>query len=72
MSKFEFTMSLSAQQIHSVYQGRARYILVESDAGLKLQLPAANFRNFVTADGIQGRFRVTIDASNKIQTLRKL
>ena len=72
MSKFEFTMSLSAQKIHSVYQGRARYILVESDEGLKLQLPAANFRSFVTADGIHGRFRVTIDASNKIRALRKL
>jgi len=72
MSKFEFTMALSAQQIQAVYRGRARYILVESDEGLKLQLPAANFRNFVTADGIHGRFRVTIDASNKLQALRKL
>lgn len=72
MAKFEFTMSLSAQQIHSVYQGRARYILVESDEGLKLQLPAANFRNFITADGIHGRFQITIDASNKIRVLHKL
>jgi len=72
MPKFEFNMALSAREMRSIYEGQARYILVESDKGLKLQLPAVNFRNFVTTDGIRGRFSVTIDANNKIQELRKL
>jgi len=72
MPEFAFNMALSAQEIHSIYEGQARYILVESDEGLKLQLPAVNFRNFVTTDGIHGRFSVTIDANNKIQQLRRL
>ncbi len=72
MHEFEFNMALSAQEIRSIYEGQARYILVDSDTGLKLQLPAVNFRNFVTTDGIHGRFSVTIDANNKIQELRKL
>jgi len=72
MPEFEFNMALSAQEIRSIYEGQARYILVDSDTGLKLQLPAVNFRNFVTTDGIHGRFSVTIDANNKIRELRKL
>jgi hypothetical protein len=72
MPKFVFNIALSAQEIRSIYEGQARYILVESDAGLKLQLPAVNFRNFVTTDGIHGRFSVSVDANKKIQELRKL
>lgn len=72
MRKFEFDMSLSAKKTKSIYEGRARYILVESDQGLTLQLPAANFRGFVGPDGIQGRFNVEIDASNRILALTKL
>jgi len=72
MSSFRFTMVLPAREVEGIYQGRARYILVKSDEGLKLQLPAANFRRFVTANGIHGRFSVSIDADNKIQELTKL
>ncbi len=72
MRTYEFDMDLSAAKTRSIYEGQACYILVESDQGLKLQLPAANFRDYVTADGIQGRFNVKIDASNKIIELRKL
>jgi hypothetical protein len=72
MPVFEFTMALSAPKTHSIYRGQARYILVASDQGLKLQIPAANFRGYVTRDGIHGRFRVEIDAHNKILLLRRL
>jgi hypothetical protein len=72
MANFEFKLALSAEQTSSIYEGRAHYILVESEQGLKLQLPAANFRAYVSVDGITGRFSVAIDANNKIQALRKL
>ena len=65
-------MAISAEKTRSMYQGHARYILVESENGLKLQLPAANFREFVTVDGIQGRFHVSIDSDNRILELRRL
>ena len=72
MTNFEFHLALSARQTRSIYEGQARYILVESEHGLKLQLPAANFRVYVSADGINGRFSVEIDADNKKLALRKL
>jgi len=72
MRNFEFTMALSAQKTRAIYAGQARFILVETDQGMKLQLPAANFLDYVGADGIQGRFRVGIDDDNKILTLQRL
>ena len=72
MRRFEFTMALSAEKTSRIYGGRASSILVQSDDGLKLQLPAANFRAYVGRNGIQGRFSVAIDADNRIVDLRKL
>lgn len=72
MRNFEFDMTLSAQKTRAIYEGQARHILVETEQGLKLQLPAANFYKYVTADGIQGRFSVKIDADNKLIEMRKV
>ena len=72
MRRFEFTMCLSAEKTRRIYQGNATSILVQTDDGLRLQLPAANFRAYVASDGIQGRFSVAIDQSNRIVDLRRL
>ena len=72
MRHFEFSLDLPAHKIERIYQGNARYILVESDEGLTLQLPAINFRDHVAEDGIHGRFVVRIDDDNRIRSLRRL
>ena len=72
MRQFKFSLDLPAHKIERIYQGNARYILVESDEGMTLQLPAINFRDYVAADGIHGRFQLRIDDSNRIMSLRRL
>lgn len=72
MRIFEFSMALPTRKTRAIYAGRARFILVETDQGLKLQLPAANFLDYVSAEGIQGRFSVSIDDDNKILALRRV
>ncbi len=72
MRSFEFSLALSAARTETIYRGHARYIVVESDDGPRLQLPAANFRAWVDADGIHGRFRVCIDGDNRIVSLQRL
>lgn len=69
---YEFTMQLSAEKTRSIYQGQARFLLVYTDDGTKLQLPAQNFRSYVTSEGINGRFTVETDKDNKILQLNKL
>ncbi|MDH5353569.1 MAG: DUF2835 domain-containing protein [Gammaproteobacteria bacterium] len=68
---YEFTMQLSAEKTRIIYQGQARFLLVTTDHGIKLQLPAQNFRSYVTNEGINGRFSVEIDEDNKILQLSK-
>jgi len=72
MRRFQFRLALSAQTTESIYRGNARYLLVESEQGLKLQLPTLNFRAYVTDRGINGCFRVCIDDSNRIVELSRL
>ncbi len=70
--RYEFGMALSAQKTREIYRGRARYILVETDDGTRLQLPASRFREFVDGDGIHGRFRVETDTKHKLQSLQRI
>ncbi len=70
--EFDFSLSISAERIQRVYRGDAKYLLVHTDEGLKLQLPALNFRPFVTDQGIHGRYRVRIDRHNKILDLKQM
>lgn len=68
---FEFSINLSAEKTERIYQGQVRYILVYTDDGASLQLPAQNFRTYVTDKGINGRFIVETDNNNKLTRLRK-
>lgn len=68
--RFQFNLNLSADKIKRVYEGQARYIHVYTDDGVSLQLPANNFRQYVTDQGIQARFEVEIDNKNKIIQLK--
>ncbi len=72
LRQFEFTLSISNEQTQRIYEGQARFILAYTDSGLKLQLPAQNFRTYVSDTGIQGRFRVEITDENKLVKLRRL
>ena len=72
MTAYEFSVSLSAGETERIYRGEGRFILVETDSGLSLRLPATNFRSFVEADGIHGRFRVRVDESNRLQVLERI
>ena len=58
------------QHAHFYFQSCA--ILAESEQGLTLRMPAANFRAHVSVGGINGRFSVDIDDNKKIRTLVKL
>lgn len=53
------------------YRGSAKNIIVKADDGRHVQFPASALQGFVLQDGIQGRFRLVFDASNKFQKLER-
>lgn len=71
MILFNFSMLMSSAQCKQIYQGTIRYVVVTSDQGQTVQLPADRLRPFVTASGISGRFRLMLDDNNKFVGLEK-
>ncbi len=69
---FEFSIDLPAQKTRRIYAGSAKYLLVVTDDGLKLQFPIANFRRFVSKKDIQGRFLAETDERHRLLKLKKL
>ena len=69
---FDFSINLTKKEAEQIYQGRAKYLLVVTDDGLKLQFPITNFRAFVSEQGIQGRFRAETDEQHRLLKLEKL
>ncbi|MES9857156.1 MAG: DUF2835 domain-containing protein [Sedimenticola sp.] len=72
MAKVRFSLSLSTEKFLRYYNGTAQAVIVHADDGRRLQLPARNFRQFITADGIQGRFEITLDENNKLLEMEKI
>ncbi|WP_084659617.1 DUF2835 domain-containing protein [Vibrio sonorensis] len=72
MNHYYFTLNISYQQFLSHYSGAASSVLVTTDQGLRIQLPASRFRPYLSQIGIKGRFRLTTDQNNKFVKLETL
>ncbi len=72
MPTYEFHLAIAPEEFVRVYQGTASVIVVRTTQGLRVQLPAARFRKFVTPEGVHGHFELTTDERNKVVELRRL
>ncbi|MDA0147522.1 MULTISPECIES: DUF2835 domain-containing protein [Vibrio] len=72
MNHYYFRLDISYQTFLAHYSGAASSVLVTTENGLRLQLPATRFRPFLTQIGLKGRFRLTTDQNNKFIKLEVL
>ncbi|MFY2508653.1 DUF2835 family protein [Vibrio pectenicida] len=72
MNQYYFSLNISYQSFLAHYNGAASNVLVVTDEGLRLQLPATRFRPFLSQIGLSGRFRLTTDQNNKFIKLEML
>ena len=70
--RFEFTLSLSAEQYLAYYQGAASKVVVRCTDGQSIQFPARLLTRFVTNQGIQGQFVLTCSDDMKGSALARL
>ena len=68
---FTFSMKLSKEKYEQFYKGTVHNIVVMTHQGVSLQFPASAVRSFVTNEGISGNFMITMDANNKLVSLKK-
>lgn len=72
VTHYFFSLNISYQAFLSHYSGSASQVLVVTEQGLRLQLPASRFRPFLSQIGVKGRFRLTTDHNNKFVKLEVL
>ena len=71
MTKFEFTLHLSAEDYLQYYEGIAKAVQVRSHCGKLIQFSADKIREFVLSDGIHGTFEMRLDENNKFLSIIK-
>lgn len=67
-----FSLAISADDYLHYYQGKAKYVLANSQDGRKIKFPAGVLQQFLTHDGVSGRFRLCFDDNNKLISIEKI
>ncbi|MBV7296860.1 DUF2835 domain-containing protein [Enterovibrio paralichthyis] len=67
-----FNLDISYHTFQHHYSGAASSVIVHTDSGLTLQLPAMRLRPFLTQLGVRGRFRLTVDSNNRFKSLEQI
>ena len=71
-SVFYFSINAPYKQCEVLYVPSMPDVVMVSESGLSVQVPTNRLRQFVTSDGIKGRFRMIIDANKKIKSFERL
>ena len=68
---YQFMLSISYHEYARYYQGAASCLSVIDTKGLRLQLPAARFRTFLTQSGLHGCFQIRTE-NGRLIDIKKL
>ena len=72
MNRYEFYLSITAEQYLDYYRGTARSVLVRCTTGQTVQFPASLLQQFVTPEGINGHFALSCDEHHRHSHLERL
>jgi uncharacterized radical SAM superfamily Fe-S cluster-containing enzyme len=71
-SRIRFSLDISSDDYIRYYRGDVQMVQVTAEDGRRIRFPASNLRPFVSRDGVQGMFEITLDEENRLLKLRKL
>ncbi|PCI75008.1 MAG: topoisomerase II [SAR86 cluster bacterium] len=66
IQRIRFRLAIPAEKYLAYYQGNAKDIAVHSEDNRNVRFPASAIRQFLTHDGIFGRFEIQFDENNKL------
>jgi hypothetical protein len=69
---FRFNLSITPEEYLSYYEGKTSWVQVTSIDGERVRFPASALRRFVSQDGIQGTFEMTVTEDNKLVRFHRL
>ncbi len=72
MQRIRFSLDISRDRYQAYYQGAVRSVQVIADDGRSIRFPASALRPFLDHQGVRGRFEISFDANNRLQSLTRL
>ncbi|MGL5287709.1 Protein of unknown function [Aeromonas sp. RU39B] len=72
MKQYTFELYIPADEVLRYYQGQARKVVVRSEQGLVIELPAERIRPFITSSGVRGRFVLKTQDDHRFLSLDKI
>lgn len=62
-------LCISAEHMLEYYRGQAKTVLAQASDGRWIRFPANALKPFITDTGIEGRFRLSFDAEQRLKSL---
>lgn len=72
MNRYVFHLNVSPEKYLDYYRGKIRQVIVRCTTGQTVQFPASLLQQYITTEGIHGRFVLTSDENHKIVGLERL
>lgn len=72
MNKYYFSLNVSYERFLPFYQGQVDTVQVVDEVGRRIDIPAIHFRQFLTRDGIFGKFELITQVDGKFITLNRI
>jgi len=71
-SVFYFSINVPYTQCEALYSSAIPNVVMMAESGVRVQVPTNRLRQFITSDGVKGRFRMIVDQNNKIRTIERI
>jgi hypothetical protein len=72
MNQYVFNLKIGYDEFLPIYRGSINKLVVRDVNGRTIELPAAHFKQFLTPQGVNGRFKLLTESSGKFQSLSRL
>lgn len=72
MKRYLFIISLSYAECENLYLTTVKTVVVTATTGERVQIPSIRLRPFVEPTGIKGKFCLTVNGENKIQSFERV
>jgi len=72
MKRYLFIISLSYAECENLYLTTVKTVVVTATTGERVQIPSIRLRPFVEPTGIKGKFCLTVNDENKIQSFERV
>ncbi|APE05160.1 MULTISPECIES: DUF2835 family protein [Alteromonas] len=71
-SVFYFSISVPYTQCEALYSPSVPNVVMVAESGVRVQVPTGRLRQFITSDGVKGRFRMIVNQQNKIKSFERI